>query len=184
VAVTVTPHRVRRRAARAELRLVEVERFHLDLGRGSGTRQAVDGVPGQQRVGRGGRLESGPGTRDGAPREVVAMRFLLHWLLSALSLMIVAHVVPGFHVAGFGTALLAAVAIRLVNATIGLVLRLLALPLTVLTFGLFWFVVNAILLWTAAALVPGFAVAGFGAALLGSIALTLVNAALRYLVAA
>ena len=55
------------------------------------------------------------------------MSFLLHWLLSALSLMIVAHVVPGFHVAGLGTALLAAVAIGLVNATIGLVLRLLTL---------------------------------------------------------
>jgi putative membrane protein len=113
-----------------------------------------------------------------------AMPFLLHWLLSALSLMIVAHVVPGFHVAGFGTALLAAVAIGLVNATIGLVLRLLTLPLTVLTFGLFWFVLNAVLLWMATAFVPGFAVAGFGAALLGSILLTLVNAALRNLVAA
>ena len=112
------------------------------------------------------------------------MHFLLHWLLSALSLMIVAHVVPGFRVAGFGTALIAAVVIGLVNATIGTLLRLITLPLTVLTFGLFWFVVNALLLWMAAGLVPGFALAGFGAALLGSIILTLVNALLRRLVAA
>jgi putative membrane protein len=112
------------------------------------------------------------------------MHFLLHWLLSAFSLMIVAHVVPGFRVAGFGTALVAAVAIGLVNATIGVLLRLLTLPLTVLTLGLFSFVLNALLLWMAAALVPGFAVAGFAAALLGSIVLTLVNALLRNLVAA
>jgi putative membrane protein len=112
------------------------------------------------------------------------MHFLLHWLLSALSLMIVAHVVPGFQVAGFGTALLAAVAIGLVNATIGVVLRLLTLPLTVLTLGLFSFVLNALLLWMAAALVPGFVVAGFVAAFLGSIVLALVNALLRNLVAA
>lgn len=112
------------------------------------------------------------------------MRFLLHWLLSALSLMIVAHVVPGFHVAGFGTALVAAVVVGLVNATIGVLLQLIALPLTVLTFGLFWFVVNAFLLWMASGLVPGFVLAGFGAAFLGSILLTLVNTLLRQLVAA
>jgi putative membrane protein len=112
------------------------------------------------------------------------MRFLVHWLLSALGLMIVAHLVPGFRVAGFGTALIAAVMIGLVNATIGSVLRLLTLPLTVLTFGLFSVVLNALLLWTAAALVPGFAVAGFVAALFGSIVLALVNALLRQLVAA
>src|SRR5262245_21928050 len=112
------------------------------------------------------------------------MRFLLHWLLSALSLMIVAHVVPGFRVAGFGTAMIAAVAIGLVNATIGILLRLLTLPLTVLTFGLFSLVLNALLLWMAASLVPGFIVAGFVAAFLGSIVLALVNAFLRDLVAA
>jgi len=112
------------------------------------------------------------------------MRFLLHWLLSALSLMIVANVVPGFRLDGFGAALLAAVAIGLVNATIGIVLHLLTLPLTILTFGLFYFVVNALLLWMASGLVPGFNVAGFGPALLGSVVLTLVNAALRHLVAA
>lgn len=112
------------------------------------------------------------------------MRFLIHWLLNAIGLMIVAHLVPGFRVAGFGAALLAAVAIGLVNATIGFLLVLLTLPLTVLTFGLFFFVVNALLLWMAAALVPGFALDGFGAALLGSIVLTLVNTILRRLVAA
>ena len=112
------------------------------------------------------------------------MSFVLHWLLSALSLMIVAHIVPGFRLAGFGTALIAAVVIGLVNATIGTLLRLVTLPLTVVTFGLFWFVVNALLLWMAAALVPGFALDGFLAAFLGGILLALVSTLLRRLVAA
>jgi putative membrane protein len=109
------------------------------------------------------------------------MRFLVHWLVSALGILIVAHIVPGFRVAGFGTALLASVVIGLVNATIGLVLFLMTLPLTILTFGLFLLVLNALLLWMASALVPGFHIDGFGAAFLGAIVLASVNAILRSL---
>ncbi|MCW5889780.1 MAG: phage holin family protein [bacterium] len=111
------------------------------------------------------------------------MRFLVHWLVSALGLLIVAHVVPGFRVAGFGTALLASVVIGLVNATIGLVLFVLTLPLTVVTLGFFLLILNALLLWMASALVPGFHIDGFGAAFIGAIVLAIVNAILRYLVA-
>ena len=80
------------------------------------------------------------------------MRLLLNWLLSALALLIVAHVVPGFYIRGFLTALLAAVVIGLVNATLGLFLKVITLPLTVLTLGIFWFVINALMLLLASAL--------------------------------
>jgi putative membrane protein len=110
------------------------------------------------------------------------MVLILHWLLSALSILIVAHVVPGFEVRGFGTALLAAVVIGLVNATLGFVLKILTLPVTILTFGLFLIVINALMLLFAAMLVPGFAVHGFGPALLGAIVLSLVSFVLRFLV--
>ncbi|MBI3246024.1 MAG: phage holin family protein [Deltaproteobacteria bacterium] len=106
----------------------------------------------------------------------------LHWFMSALSLLIVAHIVPGFEVRGFGSALLASLVIGLVNSTVGFLLRLFTLPLTVLTFGLFLLVINAFMLQFAAFFVPGFAVHGFFAALLGAAALALVQMALRALV--
>ncbi len=112
------------------------------------------------------------------------MAFLLHWVLSALALLIVGRVVPGFQVDSFGTALLAAAVLGLVNATLGVVLQLLALPLTVLTFGAFHFVVMALLIWIATAVVPGFHVSGFFPAFFGAIVLAIVSAVLRSLVAA
>jgi putative membrane protein len=110
------------------------------------------------------------------------VRILLNWLLSALSLLIVTRVVPGFIVKGFGTALIAAVVIGLVNATIGLVLKLLTLPLTILTLGIFWLIINALMLMLASALVPGFKVDGFLPAFLGAILLSLVNMLLHWII--
>jgi putative membrane protein len=110
------------------------------------------------------------------------MMLIVHWLLSALSLLLVAHFVPGFHMRGFGTALIAAVVIGLVNATLGFVLKILTLPLTIVTFGLFLLVINAIMLKLAAALVPGFEVYGFLPALLGAIILSVISLVLRSLV--
>ena len=110
------------------------------------------------------------------------MMLIVHWFLSALSLLIVAHLVPGIEVRGFGTALVAAVIIGLVNATLGFILKILTLPLTIVTFGLFLFVINAVMLMLAAALVPGFAVYGFMPALLGAIVLSLVTFVLRALI--
>ena len=107
---------------------------------------------------------------------------LLHWLLSSASLLIVAYLIPGIEIRGLGTALIAPIVIGLVNATIGFILKILTLPLTVLTLGLFWLVINALMLQLAAALVPGFFVSGFWSAFFGAIILSLVNMALRSLV--
>ena len=109
------------------------------------------------------------------------MILIVHWFLSALSLLIVAHLVPGFEIRGFGTALIAAAVIGLVNATFGFMLKILTLPLMIVTFGLFLFVINALMLKLAAVLVPGFVVHGFAPALLGAIVLSLVSFALRFL---
>lgn len=110
------------------------------------------------------------------------MRLLLKWLLSGLAVWIVAQVVPGFYVSGVFSALIAALVIGFVNATIGFVLKVLTFPLTLITLGLFWFVINALMLKFASALVPGFQVRGFLAAFVGAILLSLVNMMLRWLV--
>lgn len=107
---------------------------------------------------------------------------IVNWLLSALALWIVAQIIPGITVAGFGTAMIATVVIALVNATIGFVLKVLTFPLTFLTLGLFLLVVNAFLLKLASMFVPGFAVRGFLAALIGSLVLTILSSLLRNLV--
>jgi putative membrane protein len=110
------------------------------------------------------------------------MRLLLKWLLSGLAVWIVAQVVPGFYVRGVFAALIAALVIGFINATIGAVLKILTFPLTLITLGLFWFVINALMLELASALVPGFQVRGFLAAFGGAILLSLVNMLLRWLV--
>jgi putative membrane protein len=109
---------------------------------------------------------------------------LINWLLSALSLVIVAHVIPGFQLSGFSAALIAAVVIGLVNGTLGFFLKVVTFPLTIVTLGLFWLVINALMLKVAAALVPGFRIDGFLPAFLGAIVLTLVNMLLRSLLGA
>jgi putative membrane protein len=110
------------------------------------------------------------------------MRMLLHWLLSALSVWIVSRLVPGFSVSGPTAALIAAVVIGFVNATLGFFLKIITFPLTLLTLGLFWLIINAVVIKLAAAIVPGFHVATFGAAFWGAIVLSLVNMALKWLI--
>jgi putative membrane protein len=109
------------------------------------------------------------------------MRMLLNWILSALAVWIVSQVVPGVYVNGPVAALTAALVIGFINATIGLLLKILTFPLTLLTLGLFWFVINALMLEFASALVPGFQVRGFFAAFVGAIVLSLVNMLLKWL---
>ena len=104
---------------------------------------------------------------------------LVTWLLSALSLLIVAYLIKGFDISGFGSALLAAVVIGLANGTIGFFLKVVTFPLTILTLGLFWWVINALMLKLAAAVVPGFKINGFLPALIGALVLSLVNLLLR-----
>ena len=109
------------------------------------------------------------------------MRLILHCILSAVALMIVAHLVPGFYVRSFGAALIAALVIGLVNATLGFLLKVLTFPFIILTLGLFWFVVNALMLIVASKLVPGFVVTGFIPAFWGAIVLALINIVFRAL---
>jgi putative membrane protein len=110
------------------------------------------------------------------------VRLLLHWILTAAAVWIVAHFVPGISVSGVKAALIAALVIGLVNATIGLLLKVLTFPLTILTLGLFWFVINALMLKLAASLVNGFEVRGFLPALIGSILISVVSSILQWLV--
>src|SRR6267143_2572023 len=110
------------------------------------------------------------------------MKMLLHWLLSALAIWIVSRLVPGFSVSGPMAALIAAVVIGFVNATLGLFLKIVTFPLTVLTLGLFWLIINAVMIKLASAIVPGFRVDTFGAAFWGAIVLSLVNMFFRWLI--
>jgi putative membrane protein len=103
------------------------------------------------------------------------MRFLLRLILNAVAIIVAAYLIPGIYVASPGAALVAALLLAIVNAIVRPVLLLLTLPLTIFTLGLFIFVINAICLALVAWLVPGFAVSGFGAALLGAVVISLVS---------
>jgi len=109
------------------------------------------------------------------------IKLLAHWVLSALCLLLVARIIPGVRVRGFGTALFAALVIGFVNGTLGLLLKLLTIPLTIVTFGLFLLVINALMLELSAWFVPGFEVAGFGTAFLASLILTVLSVVVREL---
>ncbi len=108
--------------------------------------------------------------------------FLLTWLGAAIALIVTAKIVPGFYIKGFVAALIAAVVIGLVNAFIRPILAILTFPITLLTFGLFTFVVNALSLLLASKLTPShdFVINGFIPALLGSIVLTIVSSLINY----
>ncbi len=97
------------------------------------------------------------------------MKLLLKWLLLAAALLALAQFYSGVQVDSFTSALVAAVVIGLLNTVVRPVLVLLTLPVTVVTLGLFLFVINALMFWTAGSVLAGFHVAGFGAALLGSL---------------
>ena len=109
------------------------------------------------------------------------MRMLLHWVLSALAVWIMSRVVPGIYVSGPVAALIAALVIGFINATIGLVLKILTFPLTLVTLGLFWLVINALMLKFASIFVPGFVVRGLWPAFWGGIILSLLNMIVRQL---
>ena len=97
------------------------------------------------------------------------MKMLLRWLLSATALLLVAYLYSGVEVRGFSGALLAALVIGLFNTIVRPVLVLLTLPITLVTLGLFLFVINALMFWAASGVLSDFHVLGFGAALLGSL---------------
>ncbi len=103
------------------------------------------------------------------------LRLLLHWVLNAVALLIVSKVVPGFVIGSFSSALIAVLVIGLLNATFGLILKVITLPLGILTFGIFFLVINAVILKFATAVVPGFQVQTFMAAFLGALALAILH---------
>jgi putative membrane protein len=113
--------------------------------------------------------------------ELTVSRLLLHWLISTASLLIVAYLIPGIQVSGLGTALLASIVIGLVNASVGFVIKVVTLPLTILTFGLFLLVINALMLLLTSYLVPGFYVASFWSAFFGAVVLSIVSTILKAL---
>ena len=98
-----------------------------------------------------------------------AMKLLFKWLLCACALLAVAHLYSGVEVKTFSAALIAAFVIGLLNTVLRPILIVLTLPVTVVTVGLFLFVINALMFWAAASVLDGFRVTGFGAALLGSL---------------
>ena len=110
------------------------------------------------------------------------MRLIVNWILSAIALMFVAYVVPGFYVNSIGTALIAAAVIGIINATLGLILKVITFPLTIVSLGIFWIVINALMLELASAFVRGFHISGFVSAFVGAILLSLTNMVLRWIV--
>jgi len=108
-------------------------------------------------------------------------RLLMNWLLSAVALLLVSRLVSGFRIDSFGTALIAALVFGLLNATVGLLLKLISLPLIVLTLGIFLVVVNAFVLEMASGFVPGFHIYSFGAAFWGALVLAVVQMLFRFL---
>jgi putative membrane protein len=107
---------------------------------------------------------------------------LLRWLLSALALLAVAYLYPGVKVESFFAAVVAALVLGLANAVIRPILVILTLPVTILTLGLFLFVINALLFWLVAEIVKGFSVQGFLAALVGSLLYSLITLVVSWLV--
>jgi putative membrane protein len=110
------------------------------------------------------------------------LHWIVNWLLSALALWLVAQIIPGMELRGFGSAMLATVMIAIVDMTIGPVLRFIAFPITFLTLGLFRLVLDALLLKLASLFSPGFRINGFLAAVLGSLVLTILSTVLHYVV--
>jgi putative membrane protein len=106
------------------------------------------------------------------------MRLLLRFLLNALALLAAAWLIPGIYIAGPGAAIIAGIVLGFVNAIVRPVLVILTLPFTLITLGLFIFVVNAICLGLTAWVVPGLSISGFGSALLGALVVSIVSWAL------
>ena len=103
------------------------------------------------------------------------LTLLARWIVNAAALLLVAYLYPAVQVESFVAAAVAALVLGLVNAVVRPFLVLLTLPVTLLTLGLFLFVINALLFWGVAEIVPGFGVTGFGASLLGSILYSIVT---------
>lgn len=107
------------------------------------------------------------------------LKLLLHWLLSAIALLITSNLVPGFEVRGLRAALVASLVIGLLNATVGLVLKIITFPISILTLGIFLLVINGMMILVASGLVRGFRVYGIVPAFWGAIVLALLGMLFR-----
>ena len=112
----------------------------------------------------------------------MVLRLLLVWLINAVALIAVAYLMPSVTISSFGAALVAALVLGLVNAVVRPALILLTLPVTVLTLGLFIFVLNGLLFWAVGSWLEGFAVGGFWSGVLGAILFSIVSWVLSALV--
>jgi len=106
-------------------------------------------------------------------------KILIQWLLSAAALLVVSNIVPGFIVRGLGPALIAALVIGLLNATLGLLLKIITFPISILTLGIFLLVINGMMILVASSLVPGFFVTGMVPAFWGAVVLALLGMVIR-----
>ena len=107
------------------------------------------------------------------------VRLLVQWILSAVALLVVSNFVPGFYVQGLGPALVAALVIGLLNATVGFFLKIVTFPISILTLGIFLLVINGLMIMLASNLVHGFHVRGFGPAFWGAVVLALLGMLIR-----
>lgn len=103
------------------------------------------------------------------------MKLLIRLAINVFALFVVEYLVPGFRLANLSAAIVAAVVIGIVNTFVKPILQLIALPISILTFGISAFLINVLLLWAAASVVPGFAIANFTTAIIASIVLSLTS---------
>ena len=110
------------------------------------------------------------------------MRLLLLWILNAAALLAVTWLLPSIQVSGFGAALIAALVLGFINTLVRPVLAILTLPITLLTLGIFYLLLNGLLFWLASALLPGFHVEGFWSAVFGAVLYGVIAWALSALI--
>jgi putative membrane protein len=103
------------------------------------------------------------------------LHLLLKWILGALALLAVTYLVPGFRVVSLPSALVAVLVIGFLNMTLGLILKVVTFPFAILTLGLLFLVINALMLMLASKLSPGFQISSFGAAFVGAVVLAVVH---------
>jgi len=111
------------------------------------------------------------------------IRLLMQWILSACALLLVSRIVPGFYVEGFGAAMTAALVIGFLNATVGLILKIVTFPIGILTLGISMLFINGLMILGASSAVRGFHVRGIGPAFWGEVVLTLLGFAIRAILA-
>ncbi|HUA98160.1 MAG TPA: phage holin family protein [Terracidiphilus sp.] len=107
------------------------------------------------------------------------LSLLVQWVLYAVALIVVSRLVPGFHVRGLGPAMIASLVIGFLNATVGLLLKVITFPLSILTLGLFLLVINGLMILLASSIVRGFDVRGFFPAFWGAVVLAILGMIIR-----